>query len=349
VVRRLSFAIPGDLATRTGGYAYDRRIIAELRALGWQVDVIGLGDGFPQPAPDQKRHAQAQLAATPADAPVVIDGLAFGVLPEAAAVLKNSRRLVALVHHPLAYETGLTAGQATALHASETAALSAARAVIATSAPTARNLVADFAVPQSSITVAPPGTDRGALSRGGDGPVQLVSVGAIVPRKGFDVLVEALAKLGDLPWRLDIAGDRGRDPDAAARLDAAIAAHGLGGRIAVLGAVPNERLFALYESADLFVLASHFEGYGMAYAEALAHGLPVIGTTGGAIPETVPADAGVLVPPGDIDALAQALRDLIEDGGARQRLAAAARVAASRLPTWQETARTFAAAVEAVA
>jgi glycosyltransferase involved in cell wall biosynthesis len=335
VVRRLSFAIPGDLATRTGGYAYDRRIIAELRALGWQVDVIGLGDGFPQPAPDQKRHAQAQLAATPADAPVVIDGLAFGVLPEAAAVLKNSRRLVALVHHPLAYETGLTAGQATALHASETAALSAARAVIATSAPTARNLVADFAVPQSSITVAPPGTDRGALSRGGDGPVQLVSVGAIVPR--------------DLPWRLDIAGDRGRDPDAAARLDAAIAAHGLGGRIAVLGAVPNERLFALYESADLFVLASHFEGYGMAYAEALAHGLPVIGTTGGAIPETVPADAGVLVPPGDIDALAQALRDLIEDGGARQRLAAAARVAASRLPTWQETARTFAAAVEAVA
>ena len=114
----------------------------------------------------------------------------------------------------------------------------------------------------------------------------------MVPRKGFDVLIAALATLADLPWHLTIAGDRSRDPDAAARLDADIARFKLGNRIVVLGTVSPERLAELYAGADLFVLASRFEGYGMAFAEAIAHGLPVIGTTAGAIPETVPPGAG---------------------------------------------------------
>ena len=117
-----------------------------------------------------------------------------------------------------------------------------------------------------------------------DGIVRLLAVGAVVPRKGFDVLVAALATLLDLPWRLTIAGDRGRDAEAAAQLDADIARFKLGDRIAVLGAVSPERLAELYAGADLFALASRFEGYGMAFSEAIAHGLPVVGTTAGAIP-----------------------------------------------------------------
>ena len=136
----------------------------------------------------------------------------------------------------------------------------------------------------------------------------LLSVGAVVPRKGFDVLVAALATLAELPWRLTIAGDLTRDPNEAARLDVSISQHKLTSRIAVPGAVSSERLAALYDDADLFVLASRFEGYGMAYAEALSHGLPVIGTTAGAIPDTVPQEAGLLVTSGDVDALAKALR-----------------------------------------
>jgi glycosyltransferase involved in cell wall biosynthesis len=205
-------------------------------------------------------------------------------------------------------------------------------------------------VPAGRITVARPGSDPAPLAQASqDGVVRLLSVGAVVPRKGFDVLIAALATLTDLSWRLTIAGDRTRDRDAAAQLDADIARHALGNRIAALGAVSPQRLTALYAEADVFVLASRFEGYGMAYAEALAHGLPVIGTSAGAIPDTVPPDAGLLVTPGDIPAFAQALRRVIGDAELRRRLASAARAAALRLPTWRQSAEIIARALERLA
>ena len=219
--------------------------------------------------------------------------------------------------------------------------------VVVTSAATARLVASDYAVPAERITVARPGSDPAPLAQGSqDGVVRLLSVGAMVPRKGFDVLIAALATLTDLPWRLTIAGDRTRDRNAAARLDADIARHALGDRIAAPGAVSPQRLAALYAEADVFVLASHFEGYGMAYAEAIAHGLPVIGTNAGAIPETVPPDAGLLVAPGDVPALAKALRRVIGDADLRRRLAGAARAAAPQLPTWRHSAEIFARALE---
>jgi glycosyltransferase involved in cell wall biosynthesis len=344
------FAVPGDLDTPTGGYAYDRRMIAELKVLGWKVEVLDLGDGYPRPSPATRASARAQLAAVAPDVPLVIDGLAFGVLPDVAAVLAPSHRLIALVHHPLALESGLAPDEAQALRSSERAALAGTRHVVATSDATARLLARDFAVAADRITVAPPGTDRAAQAHGSrDGTVQLVAVGSVMPRKGYDVLIAALAQLADLPWRLTIAGDRTRDPDEAVRLDRQIAREKLSERVTVAGAVSRDGVAALYLGADLFVLPSRFEGYGMAFAEAIAHGLPVVGTTGGAIPDTVPDGAGVLVPPGDVDALAAALRRLISDAPARERLAAGARAAAAQLPTWADSAVRFARALEAVA
>ena len=350
MVNRVAFAVPGDLATPTGGYAYDRRIIAELRRLGWDVELLPLGDGFPAPTADQIAIAQARLLAIAMDRPVVIDGLAFSVLPEVAATLHARQPVVALIHHPLACETGLVPARVQQLEDSERRALAAARLVVTTSRPTADLLVARFGVPPARIDVILPGTDRVPLSTGSGGPeVELLSVGAIVPRKGFDLLVDALARLADLPWRLTIAGDRARDPGAVGRLDAAVARHGLHDRIRSLGAVSSDELAVLYARADLFVLASLFEGYGMAYAEAIAHGLPIIGTTGGAIPDTVPASAGRLVQPGDIEALARALRDLIGSDVQRRALAAAARTAAAALPSWADSGGQFALALESLA
>jgi glycosyltransferase involved in cell wall biosynthesis len=280
----------------------------------------------------------------------VIDGLAFGVLPEAAVQLRLRHPLIAIVHHPLALETGLSLAEASALHASEQAALSAAACIVTSSATTALGLVADYGVPADRITIAPPGTDRAAEARGSsDGIVRLLAIGSIVPRKGYDVLIAALAMLVDLPWHLIIAGDRSRDPAAAARLDADILRCKLGDRVTVLGAVPSERIAELYAAADLFVLASRFEGYGMVYSEAIMCGLPVVGTTAGAIPETVPADAGVLVAPDDVAALALTLRRLIESPTERRRMAASAREAARRLLSWQDSAKIFSRALEAVA
>ena len=107
-MKRVAFAVPGDLGAPTGGYAYDRRMIAELQKLGWQVDVIGLGDGFPRPSAEVKAAAGEKLAGVPKECPVIVDGLAFGVLPEAAHELGERNPLLALVHHPLALETGLS-------------------------------------------------------------------------------------------------------------------------------------------------------------------------------------------------------------------------------------------------
>jgi glycosyltransferase involved in cell wall biosynthesis len=349
VVKEVAFVVPGDLATPTGGYAYDRRIIAELSALGWHVQVLDIGDGFPRPTAAARATAHRRLAELPGEPPIVIDGLAFGVLAKEAQALAPVRRLVALVHHPLALETGLSDGESAALRAGERAALACARHVITTSPSTAYLLVADYAVAPERLSIVRPGTDRVAVRPRAPGAVvDLLAVGSLVPRKGYDILVAALAKIPDLAWRLIIAGDRERSSETARRLDAEIARLGLAERVTFAGAVAPQRLMQLYAAADLFVLPSRFEGYGMAYAEAIAHGVPVVGTQAGAIPDTVPAGAGVLVPPDDVEALAAILRRLIESPSERERLAAGARAAATTFPSWQESAGLFARVLEQV-
>jgi len=347
-VKQLVFAVPGALDTPTGGYAYDRHMVAELGALGWRVDVADVGNTFPRPSAEVLAGARATLMGVAKGTPIVIDGLAFGVMPEIAAALRFDHPLVALVHHPLALETGIPTDEAAEFRRRERAALAHAHGVIVTSPSTAQRLAADYGVAPERITVALPGSAPRPVARGSrDDTVALLSVGAVTRRKAFDLLVAALAACVDLRWRLTIVGDRTRSPAAAAALDAAIRRHALGARIAVAGAVPDDRLAALYTEADLFVLPSRFEGYGMAFAEAIAHGLPVIGTTAGAIPDTVPEGAGLLVPPDDVAALADALRRLIADADARRRCAATARAAAAMLPTWRQSAEIFARAVEA--
>ena len=160
MVKEVAFVVPGDLATPTGGYAYDRRIIAELRSAGWNVQVLDIGEGFPRPTAAARAAAQRRIAELSGERAIVIDGLAFGALAEEAQALAPGRRLVALVHHPLALETGLSAGQSAALRDSERAALTCARHVIATSPSTARLLVADYAVSPDRLSIVRPGTDR---------------------------------------------------------------------------------------------------------------------------------------------------------------------------------------------
>jgi glycosyltransferase involved in cell wall biosynthesis len=339
----VTFAVPGSLDQPTGGYKYDRRVIAGLRQRGCEVDVIDLGDGFPRPTPEIIHAALPRLRRVPAGRPVVVDGLALGVLPEAAAALRSSHRVIALVHHPLALESGLTPGEAAALRDSERAALGAVSRVVVTSPATRRILVADYGVPNEMIAVALPGTERAACAAVVRKPMQetinLLAVGAVVPRKGYDVLIEALEQLADLDWQLVIAGDCKRDRATAGELAATIARKHLESCVCLAGAVNEHELAALYREADVFVLASRFEGYGMAYAEAVAHGLPVIGTRTGAVPDTVPAGAGILVLPDDVVALAAALRSMIADAGLREYCSRTAR--ASPMPTWEDAVQAF--------
>lgn len=338
----LVFAFPGELETPTGGYIYDRRIIEGLRGLGWQVDLLGLGSGFPFPSQQTVFEAGRLLESVPPGTLVVMDGLALGVLPQAVASLARHHSVVALIHHPLALEAGLSPGQVEALRLSETQALAHVSQVITTGPSTAKELEKNFGVPAALLDVVCPGTQRAHMAQGsGSETLHLLSVGTVTPRKGFDILLAALEPLADLPWTLTIAGDLTRDECAPRQLLQDIERFGFQERVHPLGVVDATQLDKLYQSADVFVLASLFEGYGMAYAEALARGLPVIGTTGGAIPDTVPHGAGLLVPPADVKSLTAALRTVIQDAECRARLSQGARLAAVRQPTWEQSVERF--------
>lgn len=340
--------VPGDLGALTGGYIYDRRILEGLSALGWDARAHALDASFPRPSTAALADAARLLDSLDSCRLVVIDGLALaGLLP----LLGDARKrlaLVALIHHPLAYETGLEPGEAAALARLERDALAEVARVIVTSPWTRRELAA-FGVPPARIDVVEPGTDPVPLRpRARGSALRLLSVGSLTPRKGHDVLFDALALLTDRDWSLRCAGSLERDPATAAALAARIERLGLGPRIALLGELDPAGVAAEYARADLFVLPSHLEGYGMVIAEAVAHGLPVVATAAGAVADTLPAGTGVLVPPGDSAALARALAALLDAPDALAALAHKAAAARDRLPTWGASARRFAAALARV-
>ncbi len=342
------FAIPGDLATPTGGYAYDRRVLAGLPDWGVEVTHLALPGSFPSPSAADLAETARLLSATAPGTVLLVDGLAYGALPP-DLVVGVGRPIVALVHHPLGLEAGLPPERADALIANERATLALARWVVVTSGPTARLLADDFDVPATRLTIAEPGTEPARRARGTGRPVNLVAVGAVSPRKAFPLLVEALTDLRDLDWRLTVAGALDRDPAEVERLRAAIDGAGLGDRVTLAGSLDPTALETLYAFADVMVSPSLFEGYGMALAEGLARGLPLVASTGGAAAATVPDDAALKVPPGEVGSLRDALRAAIADEPLRRSLADAAWAAGQRLPRWSETARAIAGVIREVA
>jgi glycosyltransferase involved in cell wall biosynthesis len=278
---------------------------------------------------------------------VLIDGLALGVMP--VACLQNvPAPIVALVHHPLFLESGLCDARRSALRASEQAALAHVTHVITTSADTAATVSQAFRVPRERISIAEPGTDPAPRAVGSGVPPLLLAVGSVVPRKGFDLLIEALGGLANLDWTLVIAGALDRDAAAVMALRATIAAHGLEHRVTLTGAVDRVQLDRLYAAADLFVISSLYEGYGMAAAEALARGLPMVASTGGALATTVPDTAALRFAPGDVAGMRASLELMLRDPSRRAACADASWAAGQALPNWTETGRRIAAVLASV-
>ena len=346
---RTALLVPGPFDAVSGGYNYDRRLVAGLRAIGHRAEAVELAGRHPVPDEAALASARAAWDALPPDAVPVVDGLglpAFAPLADALA----ERRAVALVHHPTALETGLSEADREALRATERELFGRVARIVATSPLTARRLVEEFGADPERVGVVEPGTDPAPRAAGSGGPgVALLSVGALVPRKGHDVLLRALGGLVDLDWRLTIAGPEDRDPVHARGLRALAEELGIAARVRLAGAVDAAGLEALYAGADVFALATHWEGYGMAVAEALARGLPVAVTAGGAVAELVPAGAAVVSPPGDFASLGKGLRRLIFDGDLQRAMADAAWRAGQRLPRWEDRAAAFAAEIEKAA
>jgi len=330
---RIAFFIPGPLASVSGGYGYDRRIIDGLRAAGHGVEVVAFA-GAPGDA----------WAGLGAGVVPVIDGLglpAFAGLGEALA----GRRTVGLIHHPTALETGLDAAEKAARTALERELFARLAVVIVTSADTAARVEEGFGVPAGRIVVVEPGTEAAARCVGSGGPeCEILSVGSLIPRKGHDALLRSLARLFDLDWRLTIAGGA-EDADYAASLRELSVTLGIAERVNFAGVVTGAALEALWARADMFALATHYEGYGMAVAEALKRGVPVVVTAGGAAGALVSPSAGSVCPVGDEVTLSKALRRMIYDAGLRAECRDAAWEVGQGLPDWTTQAGLFAAAI----
>jgi glycosyltransferase involved in cell wall biosynthesis len=338
--------LPGPPDQRTGGYLYDARIVSGLRAEGWDVTVHSVQGRFPDADALARSDLDRVLASIDDRRPVVLDGLAMGGLPDVVRTHEGRLTLVSLLHHPLADETGLTPDDRLRFQALETESLRHVVGVVVTSPFTAARL-ADFDVARERIRVVVPGTEPAPPAHGPPegAPPALLCVGSLSPRKGHDVLVEALDRIRDLQWTCTCAGSTTRDRHFADSVRARVDALALTDRIRFVGELDAVALGVAYDAASLFVLPSYYEGYGMAFAEALARGLPVVGTTGGAIGDTVPAGAGILVEPGDVSALAESLRELIDSPERRGDLASVARRHAETMPTWQTQARAFGSAL----
>ena len=316
-----SLAAPNSYAPNS----YAGRLAPALRMLGHQVDVLEPGDPLP------------------AGARPVVDAL---VLPRMAACLPElvARNAAGLVHHPGAHAVydGGTPG-------AEREPLAALPCLVASSTPVADRLRDGYGIAADRIRVVEPGHDplprsngskeAGSREAGSKDGCVVLSVGVLAPRKGFDKLLAALRRLPDLGWTLTVAGPAGRDPAFETALDG-------DDRLRLVRDPTPDELDALYRAADVFALATRWEGYPTATAEAVRRGLPVVTTSGGGAARPVPEAGGAICPVDDADTLSKTLRRVIYDTALRRAMADAAWTAGQAMPGWDVQAAAFLAALK---
>jgi glycosyltransferase involved in cell wall biosynthesis len=354
------FVVPDGIDDPTrpsGGNAYDRRLGDGLRALGWDVPEHGVAGSWPEPDAPARAALRAVIAGLPDGAVVLVDGLIASTAPEVLVPAARRLRLVVLVHMPLgdvrAPDVGFGDDTSDASER-ERSVLSAGAAVVTTSEWTRRRLIDRYALPPHRVHAARPGVDAADLASGSGPGRDLLCVAAVAPNKGHDVLLAALAKIADLDWRCMCVGSLDRDPGFVDLLRRQARADGIEHRLRFAGPLTGGDLDSAYASADLLVLASHAETYGMVVVEALARGIPVVATAVGGLPEALGHAAGgqqpgLLVPPGDAGAFAAALSDWLGDAGLRDQLGRAARDRRDALTDWSTTARRVSTILSAVA
>jgi glycosyltransferase involved in cell wall biosynthesis len=324
-----------DPARPSGGNLYDRRLCRGLVALGWDVYELAVAGGWPRPGTAGLRALRRAIGGIPDGAVVLLDGLIASAAPQVLVPEARRLRQVVLVHMPLGHRP-----PDGAVRRRERAVLAAAAAVVTTSAWTRQRLGELYGLPAERIHVAEPGVEAAALTAGSADGGALLCVAAVTPDKGHDVLLDALTAAQDLSWRCACVGSLVRDVDHA---EAVLRrARRLDGRVHFPGARIGTGLDEAYAAADLLVLASRAETYGMVVSEALARGVPVLAADVGGVSEALGhgedgTRPGLLIPPGDAAALGDALRSWLGDAGLRARLRRAARERRGTQRRWTET------------
>jgi glycosyltransferase involved in cell wall biosynthesis len=339
-VHTVHFLVPDGIdELPSGGNGYDRRIADGLPAAGWQVHRHPVAGCFPDPDAGVEAALDRLLAGLPDGAVLLVDGLVAASAPNALVGAAGRLRLVALVHM---------------LQPADRPVLAAAAAVITTSCWSRQQLLARQPLRPEAVRVARPGADRTEPAAGTEAGGRLLCVAALAPHKGQDLLVAALAELADRPWQCALVGPLDRDPAFVARIRRQAAAAGIGDRIELAGPAGPTELDRAYRSADLLVLPSRAESYGMVVTEALGHAVPVLAAEVGGVGEAIGqagdgALPGLLVPPEDPAVLAETLRRWLDDAGLRARLRAAARLRRAALAGWSDTTERIAAVLADVA
>ncbi|SOD74915.1 glycosyltransferase involved in cell wall bisynthesis [Jatrophihabitans sp. GAS493] len=334
-----------DPARPTGGNVYHRRLRDGLVAAGWDVRLHALAGNWPVPEPAAMAELRSILAAMPDGAAILIDGLIASAVPALLQPHARRLRIVVMMHMPLGLAS--PAGHLPAARRGEGAALAATHAVVTTSRWTRDRLLELYPLGPRRVFVVPPGVDAAGLAPGSRDGSRLLCVGTVAAHKGQDVLLTALSQLPDQHWRCDCVGMLDCEPDFVRKLMAQSAASGIEDRLSLLGPRVGAELDRLYDRADVLVVASRFEAYGMVISEALARGIPVIASSVGGIPEAMGLTRaggrpGLLVPAQDPAALSAALRRWLSDGRLRASLRGLARQVRPTLARWEETAAVMA-------
>jgi glycosyltransferase involved in cell wall biosynthesis len=341
----LQFVIKGDLQQRTGGYIYDAHIIRGLEKLGWAVSVHSTSSHSTKKV-QTHTNLEIILDSIKDGQTVILDGLAMGQHPDELGRHCHRLKLISLLHHPLSEESGLSPSEKTRLLEVEMKALGTCTGVITTSQFTAKQLV-DMNVAEKIVRTVIPGTDPVPCAKGphNNTPPRLLCVASVIPRKGLDILVEALHQIQHLDWECICAGDLERSPHYASKILNSVSERHLNHRILFTGECSSSTIAKLYDLSSIFVLASRYEGYGMVLTEAVVRCLPVISTTGGAIPHTLNGTSAVLVPPGNANCLADAIKAALDSHSDNNHRSGKPKGAQSRFPTWDQTIQHFEEAI----
>ena len=336
-----------DPARPSGGSSYDRRVCDGLAALDWSVREHRAAGDWPRADGPSHAALAAMLTGIPDGAVLLVDGLVASAAPEALVGEATRLRLVVLVHLPLGVDQGPGGGPSATTHGGDTrsrecAVLHAATVVVATSRWTRDWLLGAYGLAPRRVRVVPPGVEPADVVPGTASGGGLLCVGAVTPAKGHDVLLDALADLLDLRGSCACVGSTAVDGPFADGLRSEAEARGLRNRLQFTGPRIGRHLAAAYGTADVVVAPSRTETYGMVVTEALARGIPVVGSDVGGLPEALGGTSngalpGILVPPGDTVPLAAALRRWLTDAPLRDDLRRAARERRGTLTDWSVT------------
>jgi glycosyltransferase involved in cell wall biosynthesis len=332
------FLITGDIQSLTGGYLYNMHMINGLRGKGHLVNVFGT-DWQWKDSDSLEYICRHHLKKLPHGSCVIVDSLILASLHHIVQEFGDRLKFLGLIHLPASYN--VLSGVHGKLADEELTAINDMRQVIVTGQFTF-DLLCNVGLNPARICLVEPGTDHfPRKKRYKPVPSELLCIANYSALKAQDVLIRALCRLTAWNWSLHLYGDTNRDKKYTEALRSLIRQLKMEHRIIVHGIVERHEISTVFLNADLFLMPSLFESYGMAITESLAHGIPVVTTSAGNIPYTLPAGMGLLTEPGNEEQLADTIRSIFYDPVKYDALCKAASQYFKQVRSWEQAVSDF--------